>query len=399
MSGLWDLHPRDTNLGRTLNPLSRWHELTLVERHNLPDTWIVTGPADVLGVFAPGMGMIVDLDGEQVTSGQARSIRRTRSVDPKTGRVENVVQVGFVSDRDVLAQRLCFPNPAHDLTTTMSTFSTSHDIRTGPVETVLLGYIAANAGPAAPIARRRIPGLVLPSSLGRGGTTTVKARMDNLGTLVHDLAEGGGLRVNVVHDESTGTPRLLLTVAPVVDVSANVVFGDVDSLRATAFVTDLDYTLEAGEVTDAVVFAAGQEEARAGARFADEAAVALWGARRELLVDQRQTDDVADIARAGAKALEDGASPTSITFTVSDSADVRYWRDYRVGYRVGVELPGIPEALSDNVVREVTTTVRRGAPTVRKVAVGTPGAAVGTTKEARRVANAMRRINVVERGL
>lgn len=398
MSGLWEIVPRDADLGRTLDPLSRWSELELIERFNAADTWTVSGPADVMGVFEPGMGCLLDRDGEQVASGQVRAVQRTKSTDPESGMVTDEVTVGFVSDLDRLADRLCWPVPSHALTTSLSTFSASHDVRTGAIETVLLAYVAANAGPSAAITSRRTTGLVLPTTLGRGGSTTVKARMDNLGTLVHDLAEAGRLRVNVVHDESTGTPRLLMTIEAVPDLSDDVVFGDTDSLRATAFVTDLEYSLEAPSVTDVIVFAAGQQEAREGARFTDEAAVSLWGRRREVLVDQRQTDDTDDISRAGQEALEEGASPVSVTFSVADSADIQYRRDYNVGAKVGVELPGIPPDLSDNVVREVKTTVRAGEEDDVQVAIGTPGAAVNSTKQARLMARALRRINVIERG-
>lgn len=395
---LWEIHPRDADLGRTLDPVSGWTELVLVERFNLPDTWTLTGPVEVMQAFEPGMGCLLDLDGEQVASGQARTFVRTRVTDPESGQVENTLTVGFVSDLDALADRLCWPVPSHALTTSLSTFAASHDVRTGPVETVLLGYVGANAGPAASIVSRRTPTLALPTSLGRGGSTTVKARMDNLGTLVHDLAEAGRLRVNVAHDESTGTPRRLLTVDAVPDVSADVVFGDVESLRATAFVTDLEYRLEAPSVTDAILFAAGDLEARQGARFTDESAVSLWGRRKELLIDQRQTDDVTEIARAGAEALEEGASPVSLSFSVADSADIKYRRDYGIGWKVGVELPGLPPEISDNVVREVTTTVRAGAADEVVVAVGSPGASSNSTNQARLMSRAFRRIDVLERG-
>lgn len=395
----WDILPRNANLTRSADPLSRWHELELVERHNMGDTWTIKGPADVLGVFTTGMGSILYEDGQFVTSGRVRKLRRVRTTDPRTGQVVNGLEVGFVSDLDDLARRLCWPVPAHDLTGTVSTFSASHDVRTGPIETVILGYVGANAGPAAPITRRRVPGLALPTSLGRGGTTTVKARMDNLGTLVHDLAEAGRLVVDIVHDESTGTPRRLLTIAAAPDVSADLRFGDVDSLAATAFVTDLEYAIEEPAITDAIIFAAGEEEAREGARFSDEAAVTLWGVRSEVLVDQRQTDDPDEIARAGARALEDGAGPTTIKFEVTDTTDVQYRREYAVGTRVGVDLPGIDMAAVDTTVREVTSTAAPDTVRTRRaVAIGSPGASANTTKQAQMLSRAMRRISTLERG-
>lgn len=405
MSTLWDIHPRDANLARTLDPVSGWRELTVVERYNLPDTWTITGPARALSAFGPGMGSILDRtvpgpEGRpvttQVTSGRLRSYRRSMVADERTGRVEETITAGFVSDLDELATRRVYPDPAHPLTTTMSTFSRQYDRRSGAVETLLLAYVAANLGPAAPIAARRLPSLVLPASAGRGGTTTVSARMDDLGTLVRDLAEAGRLRVRIVHDESTGVPQQLLTVDVVPDVSAAVRFGPAES-TATGTVTGWDLTLEAPELTDAIVFAAGEKVERFGARFTDETAVSMWGSRREALIDQRQTDDSAEIRRAAEEALTEGATPVTLDFSVVDGPDVVYRRDYDVGYRVGVELPGLPAEISDNTVREVTTTVRPYEAERVSVVVGTPGATSRSTKDSLRLSRSMRRIDLLSR--
>lgn len=396
----WEIHPRDANLGRTLDPLSTWEELTLVERYPDPHTWVLKGPASVLSVFTPGMGCILDrvVDGQvvQVASGQLRTIRRVMEADEDTGQVTDTMTLGFVSDRDDLFSRVVYPVPSKVLSTTPSTFTAAHDKRTGAVETVLLGYIAANLGPAAPVANRRLTSLVLPSSLGRGGSTTVSARMDNLGRLVSDLAEAGRLVVDVAHDESTGTPRLVLTVGTVADRSANVRFGPAGT-TATGAITSWSYELEAPDLTRAVVFSAKELEARDAALFVDSAAETLWGRARELLVDQRQTDDPAEITQAGAEALEEGSTPVTVEFTVADGPDVVYRRDYFVGDKVGVEIPGLPDAVSDNVVREVTTVVRPFESESVSVVVGSPGATTRSTKDAAKLNKALRDIALLKR--
>ena len=396
----WEIHPRDANLGRTFDPLSTWEELTLVERYPDPHTWVLKGPASALSVFTPGMGCILDkVDGDttvQVASGQVRTIERAMEVDEDTGQIVDAMTLGFISDRQDVFSRLAFPVPSKVLSTTPSTFSAAHDVRTGAVETVLLQYIAQNLGPAAPVTNRRLPSLVLPTTLGRGGTTTVSARMDNLGRLVSDLAEAGGLLVDVVHDESTGTPRLLLTVDLVTDRSENVRFGPAET-TATGSISSWSYSLEAPELTRAVVFSANELDAREATQFVDTAAETLWGRAREGLVDQRQTDDATEITRAGTEALEEGATPVTVEFTVMDGPDVVYRRDYFVGDRVGVEIPGLPEEVSDNVVREVTTTVRPNEAERVSVVVGTPGATTKSTKLAVRLNRALRKIALLER--
>ena len=395
MSGVWEIVPRDADLGRTLDPVTRWSSLDLVERYNIANTWVLSGPSSALRVFTPGMGCILDRDGDQITSGQVRSIYRRMETDDD-GRVHDLTTLGFISDLDELGSRRAFPQPSKVLTSTPSKFTAAHDVRSGPIETVLLAYIAQNLGPAAPVANRRQAKLVLPASLGRGGTTTVSARMDDLARLVHDLGEAGRLRVDVQHDESTGTPRLLLTVSEVPDVSADVRFGFGES-PATGTIASWSYKLEAPELTRAIVFSAGQLEARDAAQFVDAEAEALWGRAREGLVDQRQTDDVAEITRAGTEALAEGATPVTVEFTVADGPDIKARRDYDVGYKVGVELPDLPEEVSDNVVRELATEVRPNAREKVSLVVGTPGATSQSTKQAARLNRALRKIALLER--
>lgn len=393
---LWEVHPRDADLGRTLDPVSGWTELTVVERYNEPDTWVLVGPAEVLSGFTPGMGAILDRDGEQVSSGQLRSIARTAEADEQTGQWADVVTLGFVSDLDELWTRRVYPDPAHVLTEVPSTFGVSYDARTGTVEDLILAYVGAHLGPVAPQLVRRQPALYLPASEGRGGSASVRARMDSLGTLAHDLAEAGGLHVKVVHDESTGTPRLALSIGEVVDVSDHVRFGPADT-AATGAVTSWGYSLTAPELTTAVLFSAGELTAREATAVADVDAQDLWGRRRESLVDQRQTDDPDEIVQAGVKALAEGATQVSTSFTVADGPDVVYRRDYAVGYVVGVELPGLPGQVSDDVVREVTTTVSPDEPERVDIVVGSPGATSASTKQAQQLAKALRRINLLER--
>lgn len=392
----WDIHPRDADLGRTLDPLSRWTSLELVERYNQPDTWTLTGPTSSLAVFTPGMGAILDRDGEQVSSGQVRHIQRTAEYD-EHGRLQDTITLGFVADTRELWSRLCYPEPGHLVTTTPSLFSVAYDERTGPRETLILGYVADNLGPAAPVTSRRLTSLALPATLGRGGTATVKARMTVLGDLVATQAELGGLRVRIMHDETSGTPRLLLKIEDTADVSADVVFGGADVARATGIVSTWGYSIEDPEVSDAIAFSSGQKAARQATRLADAGAQALWQRRREVLIDQRQTSDVNEITDALTERLEEGATPTEVSFQISPGTDLRYGTDFRVGDRVGIELPGLPQEVSDNTIREVTTSVPWGEPAQIALVVGTPGATTASTKQAARLNRALKKISLLER--
>jgi hypothetical protein len=394
----WTIWPREADLSREKDPVSIWSELTVVERYvsNGPPSWRMSGPSSALSGFVPGMGCILDDDGEFVASGQATSFQRSYEPDD-TGRFVDTMTLGFVGDSDDAWSRLAWPDPTHALTTTPSNFSSVYDERTGARETLLLQYIAANLGPAAAVTSRRLSGLLLPTTLGRGGSTTYQARMNVLGDIVAELAEAADLDVRIEHDESTGEPRLALVVEPVVDVSDDVVFGSAEAARATGQVTSWSYSMDAPELTDAILFAGNDLELREGTRFTDEAAVTRWGRRRERLVEQGYTEDLAVIQDAGAKALEDGASPVSIAFTVADGGDAIYRDTYRLGYRVGIELPGLPVEISAPRVREVVTTVRPNQPDRRTVVVGSPGATSIDPPDSARLTAALQRVAKLER--
>jgi hypothetical protein len=393
----WTITPRDADLGRTLDEVSIWDSLTVVERYNQVSTWVLEGPAELLNVFTPDMGCILDKDGEQRLSGIVRAIDRVYETDDE-GRVVDRVTLGFVEDSAPLWWRLCWPDPSHALSTTMSTFSAAHDVRSGARETILLGYIGANLGPAAPIASRRLPGLVLPTSSGRGGSTTWQARMDVLGDVVASLAEAAGLRVRIVHDEpSPSAPRLLLEVTEVTDRSANVVFGGPDAARAMGSIDSFRYSLSAPEVTAAIAFAAGELTAREAAMQVDATAESIWNRRVEGLVDQRQTDDQAVVDDALTKRLEEGATPTTTAFQVSPTGGLEYGTDFFLGDVVGVELPGVPLEISDRRLREVSTTIRPGQADEVSLVVGAPGAESRSTSTAAKLNRVLRRLAMIER--
>ncbi|WP_157802473.1 Gp37-like protein [Sediminihabitans luteus] len=375
--------------------MTRWTRLTLVERYGKADSWALTGPSSALSTFTAGTGCILDRNGEQVVSGQVSAITRTAQTDPRTGRFQDTMTVGFISDDDELWSRLIYQDPADEIGVAPEAFGEVYDRRTGSREALILGYIASHLGPGAAIPGRQQHDLVLPASLGRGGTTTVSARMDSLGDVVATLAEAAGLRVTVRHDESTGTPRLLVAITEVPDVSADVRFGPAES-SATGLITGWSYSLARPDLTDVIVAGGGEKLARVYARFTDAGARSLWGRRREAYRDQRQTSETDELTAAGVEALADGATPVTTSFTVADSEDVQYRRDYTVGSRVGVELPGLPDAVSDNVVREVTTTVEQSGEQI-EVVVGTPGVTARSTKQAQRLTRAQARLNLLER--
>ena len=394
----WQIHPRNADLSRSFDPISGWSSMVLVERLNSPDTWTVTGPADALGVFEPGMGCILDRDGVQITSGQVTRISRSSTVEG--GRVVESVTVAFASDLAALGGRVVFPTPSHALSSiATSTFPAAYDLRSGAVETLILGYVSSHLGSGAQVGRQ-LSRLRLPASQGRGGTTQVSARLDNLGVLVQSLAEAGNLRVTVQHAEDANGAWLDLAIAPVADLSVDVRFGTAES-TATGLITEWAYEIGAPTVTRAIPAGGGELAAREFLQVTDAAAETLWARSTEFVVDQRQVDPasvdkLAELTRAAQESLTEGAGPVSVSFVPTLGPDLEYRSDVKVGDIVGYDLPGLDPA--EDKIREATTTVavENGQPTERvAVVVGTPDAPTSRTQQ--QAARALRAVTAIQR--
>jgi hypothetical protein len=340
------IQPRDKNLFRSYDPVRFWSNLTVVERHNVtgaaPGTWSVTALNDGLtGLLTPGNGVILFRDNVQVMSGPITAIERGAKTSTVSG----------VSDTDWLNDGILFPDPTKAITAQ----PVAYDNRSGPAETVLLAYINADMGPAATADRQLAP-LRVPTSQGRGTTVNISGRLEQLGTTVADIAESGSLHVEIVHMEDTSGPYLMVTVRSVTDRSANVQFGTTGAFVGGVVGSDWSYTLTRPTVTRAIVAGQGVGADRVFVQEIDSDAEALWGARIELLVDERDTTDNTQLAQYGTDALSSGANPVSVSFTITDSPDLVYRRDWFVGDIVGV---GIDDISLTDVVREVTTTVQQ----------------------------------------
>lgn len=379
------IQPRSISLMRTSDPVRFWSQLIVVERHNVTGTaqgtWSVTAQNEGLaGLLSPGAGVILTQGDRLVMSGPVTSIQRGARVSTISG----------VSDADILDGRIIFPDPTKAITAQ----PTDYDNRSGPAETVLLGYVNANIGPGA-LASRRVNTLRLPASQGRGKTVSIKGRLGALGDTVADVSESGSLHVDIVHGEDT-SPYLGLSVRPVRDLTANIRFGSSKDFTAGLVGDDWSYTLSRPTVTDAIVAGGGQGSNRIFAEKVDPTAEALWGMKREALIDQRQTTDATELAQAGTDALSDGSNPVAVSFTVTETADIQYRQDWRVGDKIGVSIDGMDLS---NVVREVTTTVQSqsGSPTETvKAMVGSRDSSNWTTKTNADVARALKKLQALQ---
>ncbi|PZE31765.1 siphovirus ReqiPepy6 Gp37-like family protein [Curtobacterium sp. MCLR17_042] len=381
----WTIQPRDKNLRRSYDPVKFWSSLTVVERHNVtgtdPGTWSVTARNEGLtGLLTPGNGVLLTRGDQLVMSGPITSIQRGATVSTVSG----------VSDLDVLNDRILFPDPSSPITSQPA----AYDNRSGPAESVLLSYVRFNAGDAAR-AERRVPRLRVPATLGRGRNVSIKGRLDLLGSTVADIAESGKLHVDILQGEDDA-PFLQFTVRPITDRTGNVRFGATSDFTGGVIGDGWTYTLNRPSVTDAIVAGGGQGQARLFVERVSAEAETTWGAKVEALIDQRQTTVASELADAGDDALSDGDEPVTVSFTITDSPDVRYRRDWFVGDKVGVFIDGLDLS---NLVREVTTTVQAqdGSPTETVSAVvGSRDSSAWTTKTNTRVAKALKSVRLLQ---
>lgn len=384
MVSQWLIEPRlESDLSR-LTPIARWSSLEIVERHNLTGSWSLVGSYDDLAVLRDdGLGVVISRDGVPVMSGPVTSITVGSKESTITG----------LSDFSVLDERIVFPNPASNWA---SQTVNSHDVRFGDAETVLLGYVKDNAGSTAyagsgTFSDRRTGLLTVPVSLGRGASVKHSGRFGKLSLLVANIAEAGGLQVDVIHDESSGAHRLV-TVSEVVDRRSEVRFGTPDVLANGLIDDDWSYTIERSAITDAMVAGGGTGIARSSAYAHDTAAIAAWGHVIESFIDQRQSSDATELVNAATDALADNSAPVEVSLTVH-ALDPEV--TLGMGDVVGVNLRGrdLPARL-----RERTTTVTVGNDQTEQVqiVVGSRWASKRLTLSQKKILDAQKRLTKLE---
>ncbi len=333
----------------------------LIERHNLPDSLQVTGPLDHLrGLCEPGIG---------VTLADDTGFRFSGPMTEFTKKGDRTCTVTFASDLLWLWDRIVYANPA----AAWPSQAADHDSRSGPAETVALAYIDVNAGPSA-LAARQVAGLTVPASAGRGLTTPVTARFDNLGQLVADLLELSGLRIRLV----PGGSGLTVDMDTVDDLSTWARYGTAEAGGPGVLSEDWVYTVKAPEVTRGLVGGEGVLAARLLRERDDAAAEALWGRRVETFVDQNNSSDTTELDAAGDRAVADGATPVEIRATVPDTPGLILGQDVPLGSKVALDLDG--DVVIDRL-RQVTTSIGVDGIT-RKGVVGSPTA--GLTSDQKR---------------
>jgi microcystin-dependent protein len=279
----------------------------------------------------PGAGISVALPGGRRFSGPMLTPQFEESTSDPGG---TWTYTG-VSDLIVLADRAAFPDPAIE-DAQASSASRAYDVRTGKAESIMRQYVSANIGPDAP-AGRRDARITLAPDLGRGGTRTKSVRFSSLLELMQELAIVDGLLFDLVQVGESLEFRIWepadLTGSVRMDIAS-------DQLASTKF------SFSPPAVTKVIVLGQGEAEDRViRTRTTTPAleAAQKWGRVIERVIDQRQTDDVAEMDAAGDELLTtDGTEIQSLEVTPSDvnarQLGVQWW----IGDVVTVNAAGVP---------------------------------------------------------
>lgn len=328
-------------------------------RHNQQSTASITVPAGHAinaALLADGARVIVRYRDEYTVGGTVglRSSKGAGATRTLTYQVSD--------DWQILADMLGWPVPGSALS---AQSGAEYDVRTGPAETVVKGYLTANLARlsdafAAPV--------TIAPDLGRGATITSRARMVPLADALFPLVDQAGIGVQV---QQTLTGLEVDCYEPV-DWPLRL------SEDGGTLISN-DWELRPPTVTRVVLGVDGEGTGRTfDGPYIDTVAEAAIGRPIERFVDARDLDHTAvgytTLAQARAdEALAAGAAAAGLSIELAETEVFRYGGEgIHVGDRVVVEIAPAndtdPAVLITDVLRSATLTwTARGGPVVTPV--------------------------------
>jgi microcystin-dependent protein len=307
------IHPNDLDLSATevYNNVGQW-TLKLPIEHRLADA-----------LRTPGAGIIVTGPLDVLFSGPVTVPELSATPEDPLG----TLTVEGVTDDIILRDYVCFPDPTNGDPTTQTK---AHDIRTGPVESVMHSYVRANLGSTAAASRKKA-NFVNGTDLSRGPVITKSMRFQILGNLLADIAPIANLGFRVVQRGSV----LAFETYQIVDRSAYIRL-DIRNGQISGQKTAIS------PPTATRIIVAGQNEGVARQfvyrdNATSLAAEAEWGRRIERFLDQRNTDVVAELQTAGDEVLaEEGFTGVSAQIVTADDTSMIFGYHWYLGDKVSV---------------------------------------------------------------
>lgn len=314
--------------------LNDYTSLSVTPRHNGIGTADITVPSDhrrLPALAAKGSRLVITYEGEHLMSGY---LPTKEGAGP-----ERAGQFTFHLKDDLwlLWRLLCWPVPGSALTLQ----GVKQDVRTGPAETVLKGYVSANKA-------HLVDSITVATDLARGSTITATAtRMAVLADAVLALVDGAGVGVSV---KQSGSGLL-------VDCYTPTVFPHTLS-EQSGTITDWSWSQSDEESTVSIIGGPNENTSREFRRVRDSARETALGYSIESFVDARSAENNTQMDEAGTDALAEAGPKSGFKVTLSESKHFRYGgaSGVRVGDQVTIDVGG--QTLTD-VLREATLTFDR----------------------------------------
>jgi len=304
-------------------------------KHNATGSWALLMDIDQYAaslLAAPGRRITIDFEeGGRLLSGPVDSWEEIEEINGQ----KTIACAGY-DDKWWLDQRVAFnvPGAVFPADGVSFTQTSTGDVRTGNGETVAKGYVTANA-----VTRRPIPHLVVAPNLNRGTTVTFTSRMHSLAWMVEIAARNSGLGYRV---DQVGTELVFDVYAPQDQpVRLSKRLGNLTSYR---------YKALSPIATHGVLGGSGAGTARKYMQKNLPASAVGWGAREKFVDATDATTDALMNARLD-EFLAESAPTAGFSLTPRDTRAMRFGRDYNIGDRVAVELPGGVQV--SDTVREV----------------------------------------------
>lgn len=375
-----EIYSRDPDLTRRA-PLP-WETASITLTHLGVSSWTVTMDATAADRATAGWGVLVALDGQQILSGQVEDPRRVRTSATSPG----TVTVGGADDMAIVAGMLAWPTPGADIG-----LQSAADVRSGPAETVIKGYVGANIGSGRAASRRDAAApdareVVVAADLERGETVEYSARFDPLMDVIRACHGGLGVTCGQV-----GEDLVFDTFEPEERPGAVFSFELGNLIQA-------EWQDAAPEATHAIVGGGGEGSARDLRIRADSAAAQAWRMSMEKFVDERSESSAAALDRAGDQALTEARRTGIIQARLVDTPRLRFGVHYGLGDYVTV-LPEPGAAYTDQVTSVTIDADRRAGTLTITPSVGWGGRGLYETRQDREIAQLRRALGALERSL
>jgi len=304
--------------------LGSYTSARFVPSHNEVGAWTIglrLGDTEMVNLLAKSKRRIkVTYRGNFLMSGPVVGVRRTR-----TGQA-NEIEVRGLDDLVWLVRRLAYANPAGVIPADGVVFSqtTEYDTRSGDAETVIKGFVTANA-----VTRFPVPRLAVATNLNRGATTKQAARFDPLFDIAVKAANAGGLGIQIRQIGAPGAELVFDVYQP--QTQAVRLSEKLGNLQAW------EYVFEAPAATRVLVAGRGDGVARKLVKQTLASSETDWEAN-EQFVDARDLELDADLAPRGQEFLAENAPSAGFSIVPNDTVAMAFGTNYGPGDRVVVEV-------------------------------------------------------------